>query len=61
MANSEIDILNHRHEVVSIQVVTFQCGACNQPYQVEVLIGDLKMVECPDCGNVSLQMLLGTE
>lgn len=60
MANSEVDILAHR-EVVSIQVVTFECGACQKQYQVQLLAGDMKMVQCPICDNVSLQMLVGTE
>jgi len=49
------------HEVVSIQVVTFQCGVCTEKYQVELLLGDKKMVNCPECGNPSLQMIVGTE
>lgn len=60
MANSEVDILAHR-EVVSIQVVTLECGICKDQYQVQLLAGDMKMVQCPKCDNVSLQMLVGTE
>ena len=48
-------------EVISIQVVTFQCGVCMHEYQVELHAGDKKMVNCPDCGNPSLQMIVGTE
>jgi Zn finger protein HypA/HybF involved in hydrogenase expression len=49
------------HERVSLQVVHFQCGVCTDEYEVELLIGDKKMVNCPDCGNTSLQMIVGTE
>lgn len=63
MANSEIDILNCRQEVevVSLQVVTFQCGICLEKYEVELLKGDVKMVACQKCENASHQMVLGTE
>lgn len=48
-------------EVVSIQVVTFQCGACEATYQVELHVGTVKMCVCPKCDNASLQMVVGTE
>ena len=48
-------------EVVSIQVVTFECGVCGEQYEVEILNGQIKMVACPHCQNTSLQMLVGTE
>ena len=49
------------HEKVSIQVVHLECGICQDDYEVELLIGYVKMVECPKCQNTSLQMLVGTE
>lgn len=48
-------------EVVSIQVVTMECGICEEQYEVQLLLGDVKMVACPGCDNRSLQMLVGTE
>lgn len=48
-------------EVVSLQVVTFECGICQDQYRLELHNGDIKLVECPRCENKSLQMVVGTE
>lgn len=48
-------------EVVSIQVVAFECGACQREYNLELHNGDMRMVACPFCENASLQLVKGTE
>lgn len=36
-----------------------KCGLCNWEYTTEIQSGELKLLECPECGNTTLQMVRG--
>jgi transposase-like protein len=33
------------------------CGVCQQDYEIRVEVGKTQRPVCPECGNVSLQLL----
>ena len=39
--------------------VISECGLCNERYKVELKTGEIKMLECPKCGNKGMQQLVG--
>ena len=44
---------------ITLSTVHLVCGLCGNNYEMSLSTGDLKMLECPDCGNMNLQMVKG--
>lgn len=36
-----------------------KCGLCTNEYEVEIQEGELKLLECTECHNTTLQMVRG--
>ncbi len=39
--------------------VFFRCGICDADWEMEIPIGEFKLIACPKCQNASLQQLRG--
>lgn len=50
-----------RVEHQSMQVVHYMCGLCDTEYEIELHVGDLRMVKCTECGNTTHQLARGME
>lgn len=42
---------------IPVEVVHYECGLCQEDYEVEVK--HVELVQCPKCQNSSLQLLHG--
>ena len=44
---------------IPIEVVHYQCGLCQEGYEVQIKPDHVELVQCPTCQNSSLQLLCG--
>ena len=46
-------------EALSLTSFFFTCGKCQKDWQTSITSGERRLIECPHCGNVSLQQIRG--
>ena len=40
-------------------VIEAKCGLCNNEYDIVIQRGEMKLLECTECHNTTLQMIRG--
>ena len=45
--------------IPKVTTIDIKCGLCNNEYEMEVQDGELKLLQCTECHNTTLQMVRG--